>query len=165
MFESFNETSRLYAQNFSVIEAVKNEFQRDVNAFLDSVYEEMQAATSGRVREKRTQGAYRYWWIGEGERDLYPQLWVDGSAVTIVDPGEVRLTAIAPKATPDQLRAFASVATKPEFSSVCGAGGTWSIFTTNIRYEDENPVHRVSRIAAGLVLALNEIYEKTSRTG
>ena len=39
MFKAFSETSRLYAQNYSVIEAVKAEFQRDVAAFLDKIYE------------------------------------------------------------------------------------------------------------------------------
>jgi hypothetical protein len=162
MFESFNETSRLYAKNFSVIEAVKSEFQREVDAFLDGVFQEMRTITSGRLREKRTAGSYRYWWIGEGEKDPwpYPYLWLDSSAVEIVEPGEVRLTAAAPKASPDQRHALASVAKRPEFTPFCTAGRPDSLFMVNIRYNDEHPVHHVARVAATFVLALSDVFEK-----
>ena len=98
MFDSFSETARLYAQNYSIVEAVKAEFQRDVDAFLDAIYQQIQSATSGRSRQKTTTTC-RYWWIGGPDKDRYPQLWlINRYAPEIVDPGELELTAIAPTA-------------------------------------------------------------------
>lgn len=166
MFDSFSEASRLYAQNYPVIEVIKSEFERDVNAFLDAVREEISLAVSGRLSEKVTKG-YRYWWVGEEkDKDLYPQFWLESGSTETVYPGAVKLTAIAPAASQDQLRAFAQVATRPEFTAICrpGLGGPWSLFTAVIKYEDEHPVQRVSSITARLLSALNDLYETTART-
>lgn len=163
MFQPFSEASRLFAQNYSVIEAVKGEFQREVDSFLSSVHQEIQSTTGDNSREKITPG-YRYWWIGGQDRDKHPQLWVSSSAPEIVHPGKIEFTAVAPSASADQLRALGAVARNPEFSPLCraGKGGPWSLFTASVSYEDEHPVQRVSRIAAKLLLALNDAYERAS---
>jgi hypothetical protein len=166
MFKSFSETSRLYAQNYSVIEAVKAEFQKDVDTFLDSVYEEIQTATAGKSRQEIAKARNRSWWIEGRDKDSYPYLWVWGSAPGIVYPGEVELQACAPNASPGQLRALKDVASRQEFSRICEGGtgkpGPYSLFTATIKYGDEDPVQHVSRVAASLILALNDAYERAS---
>lgn len=165
MFESFSELSHLYAQNYPVIEAAKAEFQREVNSFLDDVQTAIFAATSGTSRQKITSGDYRYWWIGGSDRDLHPQLFVCSSLPEIIHPGEVTLNAIAPYASADQLHSLAGVAKMPEFAAIHRpwSGGPWSLFKAVVAYDDENPVERVSRITANLLVALNDRYERDSR--
>lgn len=113
MSESFNEISRLYARNYSVLEAVKREFLREVDAFLQDVYQEVRSATSDRAQQRITQVGWRYWWIGDKDKDRYPQLSVSGLAPEIVHPGEVKLFATAPRASVDQRRALAAIASRP----------------------------------------------------
>jgi hypothetical protein len=166
MFNSFSETSRLYAQNYSVIEAVKGEFQKDVDAFLDAVYEKIQSATSGKSRQDIAKARNRSWWIGGPNKDNYPFLWLSGSEPGIVHPGEVVLQACASNASADQLRALKNVASRQEFSPICeaakGEPGPYSLFTATIKYGDEDPVRHVSRVAASLLVALNDAYERAS---
>lgn len=165
MFDSFSELSRLYAQNYSVVEVVKTQFQREVDAFLDEVQEAILTATSGTSHEKITSG-YRYWWIGGSDKDLHPQLFIGTWLPEIVHPGEVILNAVAPNASADQLHALAAVAKRPEFTAIHRpwGGGPWSLFKAVVAYEKENPVERVSRITTSLLLALNDVYESTART-
>jgi|HubBroStandDraft_1064217.scaffolds.fasta_scaffold145485_2 hypothetical protein len=115
--------SRLQADNCSVIEVVKRQFQSEVDAFLDEVREAIFTATSGASHEKAASG-YRYSWIG-------------GSAM----------------------------ATRPEFAAIHRPwnGGPWYLFKAVVTYEKENPVERVSRITASLLLSLNDVYESTAR--
>jgi hypothetical protein len=163
MFESFSELSRLYAQNYPVIEAVKTEFQREVDAFLNDVQKAILAATSGASHQKITSG-FRYWWIGGPDKDRHPQVFVFTSAPQIMHPGEVTLNVIAPNASADQLHALVAVARKPEFAAIHRPwnGGPWSLFKAVVTYENENPVEPVSRITASLLLALNDLYLCTS---
>ncbi|SRR6266478_4062939 len=164
MFESFSELSRLYAQNYPVIEAVKADFQREVSGFLDDVQKAIVAATSGTSQQKITPD-YRYWWIGGSDKDRHPQLFVQSWLPEIIHPGQVTLNGIAPNASAEQLRALAAVAKRAEFAAIHRPlrGGPWSLFKAVIAYESENPVEQVSRITASLLLALNDVYESTSR--
>lgn len=79
---------------------------------------------------------------------------------------EVILNAIAPTASADQLHALVAVAKRPEFAAIHRplGGGPWSLFKAVVAYEKENPVERVSRITASLLLTLNEVYESTARS-
>lgn len=167
MGELFSESSRLYAKNYSVIEAVRAEFQREVDVFLDRVYEKIQSATAGRAVQEKSP-TNRYWLIGGPQKDSCSQLMVSvsgASASRIVEPGEVEFLATAPTASPDELRALASVASSPSFSTFCkaGKGGRWSLFTGIIKFAGEDPVELVSSIAASLLLALNDAYGRASR--
>jgi len=166
--ELFSETTRLYAKNYSIIEAAKGEFQKDVDAFLDKVYEKMGSATSCRLSQQiAKQSGNRCWWIGERDEENCPYLWLSGSAPEIVDPGEITLHVYAEKASPPQLRALKGVASRQEFLSICevekGEPGPFKLFSATIRYADQEPVQQVSSIAAKLLLALNEAYGRSSR--
>jgi hypothetical protein len=166
--ELFSETTRLYAKNYSIIEAVKGEFERDVAAFLDKVYKTMRSETTSRLSEE-ARGLTRSWWIGEPEEENCPYLWLSGSAPEIVDPGEITLRVFAEEASPAQLRALQDVANREEFRSFCevakGEAGPWNLFSATIKYTDKEPVQQVSSIAAKLLLALNEAYQRASDVG
>ena len=96
--ELFSETTRLYAKNYSIVEAAKGEFQKDVAAFLNNVYEMMKSETC-KLRQEVKAG-YCSWWIGEPEEENCPYLWLSCSAPEIVDPGEITLHVAAKKLHP-----------------------------------------------------------------
>jgi hypothetical protein len=164
MFKSFSETSRLYAQNYSLIEAVEAEFLRDVGAFLDSVYEKIQSATGGKAQQESGHRGNRCWWIGKPDEEDCAYLWVAGSDPNIVHPGQIELQVCAEKASQEQLVALRGVAAKPEFSTVCtvskGKPGPFAIFTATIKYAEADPVEQVSSFVAELLPALNDAYER-----
>jgi hypothetical protein len=166
--ELFSETTRLYAKNYSIIEAAKGEFQRDVAAFLNKVYEKMRSETTCKLSQLiGKQAGNRCWWIGAAQEENCPYLWLSGSAPEIVDPGEITLHVYAEKASPDQLRALKGVASNEEFRSICevrkGEPGPFKLFSATIRYADKEPVQQVSSIVTKLLLALNEAYERASQ--
>jgi hypothetical protein len=166
MFNGFSEAAQLFAKNYAVIETIRGEFERDINVFLDAVREELSESTSGKLAEKITKG-YRYWWIGkedDKDKDKRPQLWLEAAKAETVYPGEVKLTAIAPAASPDQLQALAAVAKRPEFSDTCqpASGGPYSLFTVIVKYGTDDPVQRVANVTARLLLTLNDVYETKS---
>jgi hypothetical protein len=166
MFESFSELSHLYAENYSVIDFVTKQFQHEVEAFLDEVREAIFVATSGTSSEKVTPG-YRYWWIGgsDSDKDHHPQLSIGTWLPEIIHPGEVILNAVAPSASADRRHALVAVAKRPEFAAIHRPwnGGPWSLFKAVVPYQKENPVERVSRVTASLLLTLNDVYESTAR--
>ena len=169
MFKSFSETSRLYAQNYSLIEAVEAEFLRDVGSFLDSVYEKIQLATGGKAQQELgRKGGGRAWWIGKPDEEDCAYLWVSGSDPNIVHPGQIELQVCAPKASPEQLVALRGVAAKPEFPKVFtvskGKPGPFSIFEATIKYDEADPVEQVSSFVADLLPALNDAYERARRS-
>src|SRR5208282_3569723 len=94
---------------------------------------------------------------------------LSASAPEIVDPGEITLYVEAPKASPAQLRALKTIASKEEFRSFCevmkGEPGPYKLFNATIKYADKEPVQQVSSVAAKLLLALNEAYEHASDAG
>jgi hypothetical protein len=169
--ELFSETTRLYAKNYSIVEAAKSEFQKDVAAFLDKVYETMKSETTCRLsQEVGRERANRSWWIGEPEEENCPYLWLDASAAEIVDPGEITLQVCATEGTPPaQLRALKGVASREEFRSICevakGEPGPYKLFSATVKYTDKEPVQQVAPIATKLLLALNEAYERSSNVG
>ena len=164
----FSETSRLYAQNYKLLEAVKGEFEKDVDALLASVYGKIESATAGRSRQSIVKARNRYWWIGGEDMEDCPYLWLSGSEPEIVVPGEIALQVCAPDGSTGQLRALRNLASKEEFSSISepakGDPGPFSLFTATIKYGDDvDPVQRVSSIAAKLLLAMNDAYQHSSR--
>jgi len=164
MFDGFGETAKLYATYHSVIESVRGDFERDVNAFLDVVREEISSRTDAALREKVTKG-FRYWWIGDDKnKDKYPQLWLESYKAQIVSPGTLKLTAIAPMAREEDLGAFREVSMRPGISASCGklGGGRYSLFTVTIPYGSlDNPVQRVAEVVSPILLALHEVHERT----
>lgn len=166
--ELFSETTRLYAKNYSIIEAAKGEFQKDVTAFLNKVYEKIGSETTCKLSQQiGKQAGNRCWWIGEPQEENCPYLWVSSSAPEIVDPGEITLHVYAEKASPNQLRALKGVASRGEFRSICevtkGEPGPFKLFTVTVKYADKEPVHQVSSIVTKLLLALKEAYEHASQ--
>jgi hypothetical protein len=161
MFDTFGEAARLYARNYKVVQAVKAEFDRDVNGFLDAVREEVNSSTSGRLKEKITP-VYRYWWLGEDDtKDKYPQFWLESGKPDLVDPGELKLNAIAPQASSEQIAACREVGQRPEFKQMYKKGG--QLFSLIVRYGHEEPIQLVAGVVASVLTALEEQYRKAAK--
>ena len=161
-FGQFSEAAKLYAQHWVVVEAMATEFQKSVDVFLDALYERIGAIVApSQLQQKLVDSTRnRYWWLAEDDRDrdAYPQLWLDGRLPTIVVPGELRFTAIAPRATGEQLRRLADLATQPALARFCAkaTGRAWSLFTVVVQYPDTDPVESAAEPIATVLMTLRD---------
>ena len=78
-FKKFGEASLLYAEYATVVDAVYEEFEKDIGRFLDCLRDEIkQIVKPLKLQEYVTPGDVRYWWIAPDSnsknRDAYPQL-------------------------------------------------------------------------------------------
>lgn len=163
-FEGFSDATRLYAENFAVVEAMRLAFETSVDEFLNAVTERVQEMVDSpqSLQTKQTKGYY-YWWLGEDRvgKEVCPQLLTNARVAEIVTPGRMRLTAIAHGANVQDCTRFASAATDERIASSCrpGKGGTWSLFEADIEYSQHDPVEFAAQKIAEILLVLDGLQQ------
>jgi len=159
-FQGFTEAARLYAANYRVVEAMEKAFRESVDAFLNSLRDEIgQQVRPATLQEKQTEG-YRYWWLAQdnADKDAHPQLWLKADEARIVSPGELISWAVAPRASDSQLPEFTKLATTWNFCRPA-SGGRWSLFTVVLQYPQEDPVGHTASAIASVLKGLQAIEE------
>jgi hypothetical protein len=161
-FTGFDEAARLYAQYWAVVDSMYKAFEQNVDGFLDAIRDQIgQLIAPAHLQERQTPG-YRYWGIAKDDmdKDAYPQLWLSTREAKIVLPGELRMTAVAPRAEAQELRRLADVATQHNLSSYCksAGGGRWSLFYVLVSYPQQDPATHAAKPIADVLLALHNAY-------
>lgn len=169
-FSGFSEAARLFAQYYTVVEKMRKEFDQNVDAFLDALHGQLKVQLGERLQQRITQDRSRYWWLAEASenKDAHVQLWIVCDAPEIVQPGKLKLTAVAPFASKDQstLSRFARIAKEAPLSSYCrpASGGPWSLFTVELSYQSSDPVDGLARPIADVLIRLDG-QARTAKSG
>ena len=155
----FSEAARLYAEYSHVVDLMYEAFRQSVEDFLDGLGDEIRRLVAPAKLQGRQGDGSRYWWLADDDqdKDAYPQVWLDTRPATIVVPGELQLTAIAPRATPEQLRSLKSVRIQPQIVNYSkpASGGPWSLFSLTVPCREEEPLENVARPIVEVLLALH----------
>jgi len=155
----FSEAARLYAEYSHVVDRMYKAFRQSVEDFLDGLQEEIRRLMAPAKLQERKGDRSRYWWLADNDqdKDAYPQVWLDTRPATIVDPGELQLTAVAPRATPEQLPSLTSVRILPQIANYSkpASGGPWSLFTLTVPCREGEPLENVAKPIVEVLLALH----------
>lgn len=153
----FGDKAHLYAENASVVRAMKDAFEADVRHFLDGVYDEL-LARNPRTQEKQTTG-YRYWWLAESglDKDACPQLWMSTDDEQLVARRLLTLKLGAYGELRKLESSFSHIANREEFQAYCSSE-TNSPLTLTIDVTDTQPITAIANSISRVLEALESIH-------
>jgi hypothetical protein len=165
----FSDAARAYAEHWGVVDAVAKQFNKEVDDFFDALRQRVQDVLP-QLKEKKVQsGGSRYWCLADSDRSLerHPQLLFGSVAERpeIVTPGRLRVLAIAPTASKEQLPRLVAVAEDTALRPYAQklSGGTWSLFRLVLPCGGQNAVEQVAAILVAALTALDGAFRDGSR--
>ena len=165
-FRKFGDAARLYANNAKVVDRMREAYQTDVGAFLDTLNERIAELVQPRTLQQRTMGRVYYnWWLGKDthDDDEHPCLWIDPTLPRIVVPGILHVTVDISGKMAAYGEQFSAVQSQLQLPSSCSIekGEQDGIFTVIMRYETEDdPVTFIAGQIASLLIALDAVEKK-----
>lgn len=155
---SFSDAARLYAENAEIVNAIREEFEKDELRFYTQVEEEVRKriekpGDSRRFHVKPTLG-YRTWWIGDepATYSSHPRQYIQTGRESIVVPGKVTVFVQAQYKDPPAFKSrIAAIRYTPNMPSMIVTGPSpdnYAQFTYEVDIAHEDAVARVAEAVA-----------------
>ena len=169
-FEGFSKAAMLYAEYSAVVDEMREQFERNVSAFLDNLRDRITSKLNGgQVGEERAGSGCSWYVLDEYTDKDVPYVWFRTQQSSIVTPGVLELRVYAGEGASEsdrkQLASLLADLPQRQWPGICTAGtGTEKcLFSLRVLYGQNDPVAVAVDPMLALLTALDTAYKKKLR--
>jgi hypothetical protein len=158
-FPGFSEAAQLYAENLSIVTAMKEVFDQEIEQYLNHLADAVREQLETSDFQDQTKATYRYWWIGtDGEAsDKYTRIWFPARPSDVLTENQLRLHVQVPSQSPERVAKAKQLPAREEFKFVMSSRTAYANVDAVIQCDEADFIETPARQIAALLTELGHI--------